>query len=103
MVGSAYKKADHQAIVKLNAAVKNQIMETKRREVTYEQVLEKAFFIEDVLNNMDNRDFKLRSNLIQPRVGPLGELIDKGTFLWYTILRPKFFSVLSLLSIILSL
>lgn len=64
MVSSSYKKADHDALVKLNAAVKNQIMETKRREVTYEQVLEKAFFIEDVLNNMGNHDNKLRSNLI---------------------------------------
>ena len=29
-------------------------METKRREVTYEQVLEKAFFFEDVYKNQDN-------------------------------------------------
>ena len=51
MIPSAYKKADHDALVALNAAVKNQLMETKRREVTYEQCLERAFFIEDVQRN----------------------------------------------------
>jgi hypothetical protein len=30
MVSSAFKKGDYQSLVKLNAAVKNQIMETKR-------------------------------------------------------------------------
>lgn len=78
-------------------------METKRREVTYEQVLEKAFFIEDVVNNLDNRELKLRSNLIQPREGALGEFIDKLAFAWYTRLRPKLFTLLALFSVVLSL
>jgi hypothetical protein len=40
--------------VALNAALKQQLMETKRREVTYEQVLEQVFFFEDVYKNQDN-------------------------------------------------
>jgi hypothetical protein len=66
-------------------------------------VLEKAFFIEDVLKNKGNPDFKLRSNLIQPREGAIGNLIDRLDFLWHTIVRPKFYYLLAFIAIILSL
>ena len=72
MIPSAYSSGDMDALVRLNAALKNQLMETKRREVTYEQVLEQAFFIEDVLRNRGNENRKLESNLIIQRDGRFG-------------------------------
>lgn len=64
MVPSRYSKVDYDSLVLLNAALKFQLMETKRREVTYEQVLEQAFFIEDVYKNKDNEEKLLQSTLI---------------------------------------
>ncbi len=51
LVSSKFSKANYESLVALNAALKSQLMETKRKEVTYEQVLENAFFLEDVLKN----------------------------------------------------
>ena len=53
-VPSRFSRGDYEALVQLNAELKQQLMETKRREVTYEQVLENAFFLEDVLKNRGN-------------------------------------------------
>jgi hypothetical protein len=53
IVAPKYKKADLESLIQLNAALKNQVLETKRREVTYEQVLEQAFFLEDILKNSE--------------------------------------------------
>lgn len=79
------------------------MMETKRREVTYEQVLEEAFFVEDVLKNRGSGEMKIKSNLMQLREGTVGEFLDKCNFLWHTQLRPKLFSVCGLLAIVLSI
>jgi LMBR1-like membrane protein len=92
-----------ESLINLNAAIKNQIMETKRREVTYEQVLEQAFFIEDVLRNRGNENHKLESNLIIQREGRVGRFIDTFEFYWHTVLRPKFFWIVCVVAIILSL
>jgi hypothetical protein len=35
-VSSKYSKGDYESLIVLNAALKNQLMDTKRREVTYE-------------------------------------------------------------------
>ena len=51
MMASEYVRADYKALVTLNANLSNQLLDTKRREVTYEQVLEQAFFIEDLHKN----------------------------------------------------
>ena len=77
-------------------------METKRREVTYEQVLEEAFFIEDVLKNVDSPERRINSSLMEARSGLFGAFLDSSTYLWYTKIRPKAFYLLALASIILS-
>ena len=89
----------------MNAALKNQLMDTKRREVTYEQVLEQAFFFEDVLKNAQqpHSDTKLHSTLITLRVGKCGSLIDKVMFYWYTLVKPKVFAVVALIAMIMSI
>jgi len=77
-------------------------LDTKRKEVTYEQALEHAFFIEDLHKNLNSKDGKIHSNLMQLREGTIGNLKDKFYFIWHVILRPKKFFVLAALAIILS-
>jgi hypothetical protein len=77
-------------------------METKRREVTYEQVLEQAFFIEDVYRNKENDKKILESSLIVKRSGKCGALTDTMEFHWHTNLRPKFYKLMGILAILLS-
>lgn len=98
-VASRFRAGDHEALVALNAEVKQQLMETKRREVTYEQILENAFFIEDVLKNCGSEQQVLRSSLMNPREGFLGSLLDRFDFVWHTLLKPKVFSLLSVVAI----
>lgn len=62
---SQFKKCNYQAMVNLNSAIKNRIAENKRREVEYEECLEEAFLIEDLLNNVDNPKRKVESKLIR--------------------------------------
>ncbi len=102
MIPKKYSKGDYDSLVTLNAALKQQLMETKRREVTYEQVLEQAFFIEDVLKNQDNPNGLLESNLIVRRTGRCGALHDSFEYQWHTKLRPKAFKLIGLVAIILS-
>ena len=77
-------------------------METKRREVTYEQVLEQAFFIEDVFKNKENETKLLESPLIIRRPGRCGAFTDSLEFHWHTNLRPKFYKLMGILAIFLS-
>jgi hypothetical protein len=102
MVPSSYQKGDYDSLVSLNKALKHQLMETKRREVTYEQVLEQAFFIEDVHRSQDNSSGMLESNLIVRRGGRCGHIHDSLEFLWHTRIRPKFYRLMGLLAILLS-
>ena len=98
-VAARYRAGDHEALVALNAQVKQQLMETKRREVTYEQTLENAFFIEDVLKNCGNDQRVLKSSLMTPREGLLGSVLDRVEFFWHTLLKPRVFSILAVVAI----
>ena len=51
MISADYIKGDYNALVYLNANLKNKLLEAKRMEVTYEHELEKAFYIEDLYKN----------------------------------------------------
>lgn len=71
---SQFKKCNYQALVNLNCTIKNRIAENKRREVEYEECLEEAFLIEDLVNNVGNKKWLVESKLNKVRKGRLGEL-----------------------------
>lgn len=88
----------------MNANIKNRLLESKRREVTYEQTLEEAFLIEDLILNISSPDRKVHSNLIKLRKGTKwGSVQDRCFFAWHILIKPKLFMLLAALTILLSL
>eukprot|EP00347_Sterkiella_histriomuscorum_P007168 403349999 len=102
-IDSKYRKGDQSTIVALNRQLKFQLLETKRREVHYEQQLERTFFIEDLYNNQDNKDKRIKSKLVREREGKLGAIIDKMEWIWYIKVKPNIFKILAVMAILLSL
>ena len=75
----------------------------KRAEVDYEVNLEKTFFIEDLYLNKNASDRKIHSKLNILRQGTCGSCMDKISWYWYIVFKPKIFYLISMGCAILSL
>ncbi|CDW77697.1 UNKNOWN [Stylonychia lemnae] len=102
-IDSKFKKADRESLVELNRQLKFQLQETKRRQVTYEQQLEKTFFIEDLYNNIESKDRKIHSELIKLRDGKIGSILDQIEWVWYIKVKPTLYKFLAFFSVLMSI
>jgi hypothetical protein len=73
-------------ITDLNKNVKLRVAEAKRAETSWENLLEKAFLIEDILENRNSVDYTIRSTFWAERSGFFGRTLDKLSDLIYIIL-----------------
>ena len=64
-------------ITDLNKNVKLRVAEAKRAETSWESLLEKAFLIEDILDNRNSVDYTIRSTFWAERSGFFGRTLDK--------------------------
>ncbi len=66
--------------------------------------MESAFFLEDILKNSESPppDRKLHSTLIAPRQGTLGSLYDQFMFLWYTSVKPRVYTIVGFVAVVMS-
>ena len=70
----------------LNRKLKIALQNVKRAEFHWENHLEKAFFMEDIVDNLNSETNKINSSFWRARVGILGEFYDKiSTFFNYLI------------------
>lgn len=102
MMDSAFKKCDMNAVIKLNSKLKKGLLECSRAECAYEQALEDAFYIEDLKNNQQNPEWKIKSALRNPREGQFGPTLDTLDWIYQIKLKPILCALLGLAATILS-
>ena len=61
--------------------MKKGIAELKRAESKWENLLEEGFLIEDILQNRNSDNHRIRSTFWMERSGRIGEIIDKAGLL----------------------
>ena len=103
MLDEKYRAFSFQKLVGLNRKLKFQLLDAKRREVAYEQNLEKAFFFEDLCDNQHSKERKIKSRLVAQRDGKCGSCLDRGAWAWHVKVKPGLCWVLGLLAIGMSL
>lgn len=71
-----YGEITIEKLVALNRQVKKGLAEHKRAEARWENLLERAFLMEDIIANRQSKEKKIRSTFWIEKAGPLNELIE---------------------------
>jgi len=90
-------------IIGLHCKIKRGVMDQKRAEMRWEELLEAAFLLEDVIDSRHSIDHKISSTFWVSRRGSLGAFYDKLMWFWYVKLRAKVYFVIFLLAMVMSL
>eukprot|EP00347_Sterkiella_histriomuscorum_P002939 403366212 len=100
-----YAKGDIDSLTYLNRDCKWANLELIRREVSYEQELEYAFYIEDLYKNQSSHDYLIHSRLFRLRDQNkcMGRCRDKTYFFLHIKLIPKIFYILALIALAFSI
>ncbi len=69
----------------------------------WEELLESAFLLEDVIDSRNSIDHKISSTFWVSRRGSFGDIYDKLMWFWYVKLRTKVYFVVFLVTMIMSL
>ena len=74
-------------MVDLNRKVKKCIAETKRGDAKWERLLDKAFLTEDIMENENSIDWKIRSTFWKERNGSVGQVLDSLNWIWHVKIK----------------
>ena len=73
----------------LHKQLKKGMEEHKRAETCWEDVLENAFLVEDIIDNQNSSDCKMRSTFWIERNGGLNDIIDKVLWVWHVKVKHR--------------
>jgi hypothetical protein len=90
-------------MVGLNKTLKKRLAELQRAQRCWENLLEEVFLLEDVVENENSIDHKIRSTFWFERQGTLGSFLDVLTWLWYVKMRKLVYLIAALFSASLSI
>jgi len=59
----SFKNCDRDAVVELHAQIKHSILDCNRTCIEYERILRETFETQDLLENLQSKDYKIHSSL----------------------------------------
>ncbi|KAJ3093164.1 LMBR1 domain-containing protein 2 [Quaeritorhiza haematococci] len=81
----------------LHARVKRAVRVNQRNEAQYQFLLQRAFLLQDIVENRDNRSRVFKSIFVRPREDGLKELKLRWYWVWYLWIKPISLRILSLI------
>lgn len=90
IIANEYGALSHGKIVALNKQVKIKVNELRRNDHKWEITLQKAFFLEDIIESKHSIDWRIRSAFYIERKGKCGRFIDSIGIHFLSTFFPNF-------------
>ena len=90
-------------VITLNKKIKRKLQELKRVEHKWDIIMERAFFLEDVIESQHSIDWKIRSSFNVEKERKCKDFLDVAEWLWYIKIQPPFLMFVGCISILFSL
>lgn len=102
MIDDEFIDGDYDALVRLHVKLKQAMVEQQRTQVSYDEQIENAFFIEDLYHSKAAKDWKIHSNMKPSKQTRFQNFIEHVLWIWHVKLQPLCFVLLALVAILLS-
>eukprot|EP01097_Dermamoeba_algensis_P007333 TRINITY_DN4628_c0_g1_i1.p1 TRINITY_DN4628_c0_g1~~TRINITY_DN4628_c0_g1_i1.p1 ORF type:complete len:423 (-),score=85.71 TRINITY_DN4628_c0_g1_i1:274-1542(-) len=97
------KEFSYPELVRLHAAVKNNLKNFLKSKCLYENLMKKAVELEDILSSRNNSTMRINWSFKKPRNHQLAKIFNILEWIWYTYLYEISLKILCLFSVLLSL
>ncbi|GAM18606.1 hypothetical protein SAMD00019534_017810 [Acytostelium subglobosum LB1] len=77
----------YDSLVSLNSRLKNAILDKNRSDSLYNQCVDEAIELEDIMNSVANPDWIIHWSFKEPRTGRFAYQRDRFEWIWYTYLQ----------------